>query len=139
MKKKIQNGFSLIELLLVVTIIGIISAIALPNLFRGKLAAENASAISTLRIIHGEQITFFAQKNRYARLDELNAQRNGSLGIWTAPDLRVGNYNYRMNPSTPTDIELQTEYIIVATRTSSSPEPYLITVNQTGIITQVSP
>jgi prepilin-type N-terminal cleavage/methylation domain-containing protein len=53
-----QNGFSLIELLVVVAIILIIAGIAIPNLLRSRIAANEASAVGSVRTINTAQVTY---------------------------------------------------------------------------------
>ena len=53
-----QKGFSLIELLIVVSIILIISAMAIPNFLRSRLRANEASAVASLRMINTAAITY---------------------------------------------------------------------------------
>lgn len=70
MKK--NAGFTLIELMIVVAIIAIIAAIAIPNLLRSRMQSNESAAIGNLRTICGAQVAFHSANYRYATsFDEL--------------------------------------------------------------------
>ena len=82
-----QKGFSLIELLIVVAIILIIAAIAIPNLLRSKIAANQASAVGSLRTLNTSCIAFSTSYGTFpAALTNLGPV-NGGTASSTSADL----------------------------------------------------
>jgi prepilin-type N-terminal cleavage/methylation domain-containing protein len=137
MQYRDQQGFSLIELLLVVVIVGIIAALAIPSLQKAVVAAENSSTFSLMRTISSAQLNYFTQNGRFGRLAEINNSSNNNLGTIAGDRMVRGKFTFEMTPLVPTDDQLRSQFLITATRADGLIYEY--EVNQTGQIVQVLP
>jgi prepilin-type N-terminal cleavage/methylation domain-containing protein len=84
-----QKGFSLIELLIVVAIILIIAAIAIPNLMRARMSANEASAVGSVRSINTAEISYNAAYSNLGFTTTL-AQLGGVAGAACTPGTATG-------------------------------------------------
>jgi len=122
-----EQGFSLIELLIVVAIILIIAAIAIPNFMRSRMASNEASAVSSCRTINGAEVTYNSVYRGYSNnlaelgppgaglptpsaaglIDSVLASgiKSGYSFLYTpgpsVPASGVVNYQLNANPTTP--------------------------------------
>jgi type IV pilus assembly protein PilA len=154
MNKK-QKGFSLIELLIVVAIILIIAAIAIPNLLRAKIAANQASAVGSLRTMSSAEETFSSTYSDGFTLTL--AQLGGAAGavatcangelidevLSTAPNQKSG-YTFTFTPTAPVALTAgvpkgcaasgDVGFSISATPVSASTGTSSYCVDETGVI-----
>ncbi len=139
-KQSAQTGFSLIELLLVVAIIGILSAVSAPLLLDARVSSQRATAISNLRLMYTAEHNYFLQNSRYANLSELNTFQGGGMGAMTSATVLTTNaYTYQMVPPTPTTTSLQTAFTIESNGFTSTGLPAKYMVGTNGTLQEVLP
>jgi type IV pilus assembly protein PilA len=123
-----EKGFSLIELLIVVAIILIIAAIAIPNLLRSKMSANESSAVATMRTLNTSAVSYSTTYGAYpTNLTDLGPATTPSS---TAADL--------IDSVLANDPATKSGYTFVWTSSGTPPSSYTLVATplQTGVTGQ---
>ncbi len=109
--KKASTGFSLIEVLIVVAIIGILAAVAVPSYAKYMEKTRRADAVTFLSDAAAEQYRFFSENNRYAT-------KMSELGMSNGDTAQSDEGHYVITVVSPND----TSYTLTATPVAGSPQ-----------------
>jgi type IV pilus assembly protein PilA len=103
-----RRGFTLIELMIVVAIIGILAAVAIPNFIRFQARSKQSEAKSNLKAMFGAEKAFFQEKDRYSSV---------VVEVGFSPE-RNNRYAYFLDPSALKDDRTGTVSSTATTATS---------------------
>ena len=87
LKKKGKKGFTLIELMIVVAIIGILAAIAIPNFLKFQAKSKQSEAKTNLKAVYTAETSYFGENNKYSDFNNVN---------WVPVGTRI-LYGYSLN------------------------------------------
>ncbi|OGW64738.1 MAG: hypothetical protein A3H49_07235 [Nitrospirae bacterium RIFCSPLOWO2_02_FULL_62_14] len=131
-KMRSQKGFTLIELMIVVAIIGILAAIAIPNFLSYQARARQAEAKTNLGGLYVAEVAFFGDQGEFGNF----AQIGFTLGSVSNGSCQVCRYTYRIpNSTSATTIGVAATATTITGTTSPATEGTPGSLNSGGAFT----
>ena len=127
--KKTQKGFTLIELLIVIAVIAILAAIAIPNLLASRKAANESSAVGSLRTLVSSEETYRSRQNPPTYTDLAGLLGAGLIDSVLAGGAKSG---YTFAPAAAADANTYSFTATATTQGTSGDRSFF--VDQTGVI-----
>jgi len=97
--KKIAKGFTLIELMIVVAIIGILAAIAIPNFVKFQCRSKHSEAKGNLKALYTSEESYRAEFDKYLDCPVANCSATGTNDLGFSPKGAKIRYNYSVTAS----------------------------------------
>lgn len=148
-RRRPEAAFSLVELLVVVTVVGILAAIAVPQFLAARRVAAERAVAATLRTMVAEQQLFFLNPvplppsamtdpiRRYARLHELNSYTNKAFGDTVATlYIDAPRVRYSMVPMWPATPSLRGSFVIQATEQAQA-GGFIYQIDESGRVVKI--
>lgn len=127
---KNKKAFTLIEVMVVVIIIGILSALAMPSFNKSMNKAREKEARTILELIYNAEKVYRLDKKKYVSAIDASASAWADLsGYIDNPNDSADYYNYKV---TPVD-NIAVPQTFTATATQKSDATKIITINQSGV------
>jgi prepilin-type N-terminal cleavage/methylation domain-containing protein len=129
--KKAQKGFTLIELLIVIAVIAILAAIAIPNLLSSRKAANESSAISSVRTLVTAEETYRSRYGSYGDLSDLTTKK---LVDSTLADTTNGKSGFKFTATKDTTSPMSKYAITADPVTAGTTGDRSFKADETGVI-----